>query len=83
MTANHNRPVSNGKFVVREEEGLFAIDDTGNEVRICDAIWHLGNAVDDDGNAFDFHISTARVYDGKLPFRMRTPSITQRKCLIR
>jgi hypothetical protein len=44
--------VRNSNFVVREcgEKGLFAVDDAGNETRISDAIWHLGNAVRADGS---------------------------------
>jgi hypothetical protein len=44
--------VRNSNFVVREdgEKGLFAVDDAGNETRISNAIWHLGNAVRADGS---------------------------------
>jgi hypothetical protein len=39
----------NRRFDSRSD-GLFAIDDQGSATRICDALWHLGNATRADGS---------------------------------
>jgi putative DNA primase/helicase len=52
MDENYKQPersASASNFEVREE-GLFETDDAGRENRICDPIWHLGNAVRADGS---------------------------------
>ena len=52
MDGNYKQPersASASNFEVRED-GLFETDDAGRENRICDPIWHLGNAVRADGS---------------------------------
>ena len=48
MDDYHPNSKSHRPFITRED-GLFAVDDGGSESRICDAIWHTGNAVRGDG----------------------------------
>jgi len=48
---NYQKPealLSVNNVVVRND-GLFETDHNGDETRICDPIWHLGNAVRTDG----------------------------------
>jgi putative DNA primase/helicase len=56
MVQDLEKPVRNTNFVIRDDEedgeyGLFAVDDAGDETRISDPIWHLGNASRADGSS--------------------------------